>query len=52
MARTGKQTHTLCASQRIDTLQKASCGGTHGMEPMHHTASPDSLGMERHGGHR
>jgi hypothetical protein len=28
------------------TVQPRLCGGTQGMEPMHHPARPDSKGME------
>lgn len=47
MAAAGGKTQTLRGPLRIDTLQKPSCGGTHGMEPMHRIPSPDSRGMER-----
>jgi hypothetical protein len=46
MAAAGEKTQTFCGSLQINALQKPSCGGTHGMEPMHRTTSPDSLGME------
>jgi len=47
MADAGEKTQTLDGSLRIDTLQKLSCGGSQGMEPMHRATLPDSRGMER-----
>jgi hypothetical protein len=47
MAAAGKKTQTLRGPLQTDTVQKSSCGGSQGMEPMHRATSPDSRGMDR-----
>jgi len=59
MARAGEKTASRAAARhiarmadRIDPVQIAPRGGSHGMEPMHRAISPDSKGMEHTEGHR
>jgi hypothetical protein len=48
----GRPRHFGRVERQTDTVQKARCGGSQGMEPMHRPSLLDSIGMAHRCGDR